>query len=135
MSISMQLFRKFVLFCFVGGISSLIDLAVLITLVELLSMPVLFAAGVGVLVASVNGYILNRVLTFKNRSQRIAGQYIAYLLVSIVGLLLTLLCMHMFIEYLQLHYIVAKLITIVLVTSWNFTINHLFVFKEVSIQK
>jgi len=130
----MQLFRKFVLFCFVGGISSLIDLAVLITLVEFFGVPVLPASGVGVLVASINGYILNRVLTFKNKSQKIAGQYIAYLLVSLVGLLLTLLCMHIFIEYVHLHYIIAKLITIVLVTSWNFTVNHLFVFKEVVIR-
>lgn len=122
--------RTFLVFCTVGLISSLIDIAVLYTLVEFIGMSVLPSAAVGVLVASINGYILNKLYTYNDPSKKVATQYVAYLFVSLVGLALTLLLLKLFIEWFGLHYLVAKVFTIVLVTSWNFTINSLFVFTK-----
>ena len=120
--------NTFVRFCTVGAVSSVIDIAVLTILVELFGVSVLIAAAFGLIAGSINGYILNKKLTFKDTATNIKTQYLQYFMVSFVGLLLTLLFMKFFIGVLLLHYLIAKLITIVLVTAWNFSINYFFVF-------
>lgn len=51
-----------------------------------------------------------------------------FLLVSVLGLGLTLMCMAIFVEFFQLPIIMAKLITSVIVLSWNFLANKYWTF-------
>jgi dolichol-phosphate mannosyltransferase len=124
------LFGKFAIFCMVGAVSTLIDISLLYALVEFASLPVLLSATISLTVASINGYILNKRLTFKDHSTRYARQYISYLFVSCIGLLLTLGILAIGIHIFNMHYLFAKIIAVVLVTSWNFSVNYLLVFTH-----
>jgi putative flippase GtrA len=120
--------NRFVLFCIVGAISSLIDIALLYVGVSVLHLHLFVAATLSFALASVNGYMLNRLMTFKT-ARASTAQYLQYLLVSIVGLGLTLLFMHVLTAYLLLHYLLAKIVTIVLVVFWNYFANAFWTFR------
>ncbi len=121
---------KFLIFCMVGVVSSAVDIALLYFFVEFAGLPLLVSASIALIAASINGYVLNKLFTFKDTSKKIKSQYLLYLAVSLGGLLLTLLLLSLFTKFFSLYYLHAKLITIVLVTAWNYTLNHYFVFKE-----
>ena len=114
----------------VGAVSTLIDISLLFALVEYLELPVLLSATISLSIASINGYILNKRLTFKDHSTKYAWQYISYLIVSCIGLLLTLGILAIGIHVFHLHYLLAKVIAVILVTSWNFSVNYLLVFTH-----
>lgn len=120
----------FIRFCFVGVVSSVIDIAILYSLVEFVHTPVLFAAACGLLLASLNGYTLNKLFTFKDQSEKIKRQYAAYLSVSLCGMFFSLVLLSIFIEFLSMYYLFAKAITIVIVVAWNYSANRLFVFRK-----
>ncbi len=126
----LKLFSKYVVFCLVGAVSSTIDVSILYVLVEFFAVPLYVAATLAIVCSSINGFILNKILTFKNNSRNIYQQYAFYFLVCLGGLGFTLFFLWLFTEHAGLHYLVAKLITIVIVTLWNFNINNFFVFKN-----
>jgi putative flippase GtrA len=121
---------KFLIFCMVGAVSAAIDIALLYFFVERMGLPLLLSASIALFAASINGYILNKLFTFKDSSKRVKTQYLLYLAVSIGGLLLTLALLILLTEFFSLYYLHAKIITIVMVTAWNYILNHYFVFKE-----
>lgn len=125
-----RLFGRFALFCMIGAVSTSIDVAVLFVLVEHAHISVLPAATCALIAGSINGFILNKRFTFKDTSERYTHQYLAYLFVSAVGLLLTLGILYVGVHMLDLHYLIAKAIAVVLVTSWNFSVNYLLVFTH-----
>ncbi len=127
---SRLLLSSFVAFCIVGAISSSIDVGILYVLVEFFQFPVYPAAAVSLIVASLNGYILNKCFTFKDTSRKIKQQYLFFLLVALVGLILTLVFLRLFIDYFGLYYIYAKMLTLVIVVFWNFSANRTFVFTD-----
>ncbi len=120
---------RFVRFCIVGGISSMIDVSLLFVLVEFLGIPLLPAATTSFAVSSINGYLMNRSLTFGSKTSASAGQYLQFLTISTVGLGLTLILLHGFTAYLHLHYLIAKILTIGIVVFWNYRANSRWTFK------
>lgn len=122
--------NKLFKFCIVGSISTVIDVTLLFVLIEFFHLGLLVGVTVALLIASINGYTLNRIFTFKNASVHVKTQYLQYLTVSLVGLLLTLLCMSFLITNIHMYYVVAKVVTVFLVLGWNFTVNYVFVFKS-----
>lgn len=122
--------KKFVIFCFVGLSSSIIDISILYALVEFVHAPMVAALMLAHVAGSINGFFLNRIITFKSKSKKIKTQYALFLGVTLIGLCLTLILMHFLISTFSMYYIYAKMITIVLVTGWNFTASTFFVFHK-----
>lgn len=87
------LVRQGFFFCLVGGVNTLVDLAVLNLLIWIQPagrsgwLYSLFKT-LGFLVAVTNSYFLNHRFTFKSDRQKSAQQMSHYLLVSLVGLLI-----------------------------------------------
>jgi putative flippase GtrA len=119
-----KFFPSFVRFCIVGGISAILDLLTLFILVEVLHAQVLFATACSFSVGTVNGFLLNKYYTFKERSNRHLTQSLLYIGMSLIALFLTLLLMKILVDLLLLHYLVARVLTIVIVIFWTFTANH-----------
>ena len=120
--------NRFTLFCLVGAVSSTIDIVLLYIGVSLLGLPVLLAASLSFAVSSINGYLLNQRFTFGEGAAS-TRKYAQYLTVSIVGLGLTILFMHVFMT-LGIHYLIAKVVTILLVLFWNYFANVLWTFRQ-----
>jgi len=121
-------FKPFVRYGIVGVIGTIIDVVSLYVLVEFFKLPLLVATTVSFLLAVSNNFILNKIWTFKNNSSNYRKLFIKFLLVSIVGLLITNLSMLGQVLVLGIWYIYAKLITSALVLAWNFLGNKYWTF-------
>lgn len=115
-------------YAIVGVIGTSIDLGSLYLFVELGHIPVILASVFSFLLAVVNNFILNKVWTFQNKSKNYRKLFIKFLIVSVVGLGLTIFCMHLFVNIVHIWYILAKALTSLVVLSWNFLGNKFWTF-------
>jgi len=128
--ISVSGFLIFVKYSVVGVVGTTVDVLSLFVLVDLLHVPVLAAAAVSFTLAVINNFVLNKVWTFRNSSRNTRKQFIKFFIVSMVGLGLTELFMAIFVLFLGIWYIAAKLATSVIVLTWNFLANKNWTFTE-----
>ena len=122
-------FKQFFKYCLVGVSGTLLDLGALYLFVEYANIPVIPAAVLSFLLAVVNNFIWNKTWTFRSKSKNYRKLFIKFLIVSTVGLLLTVSCMYLFVEQLELWYMLAKAITSGIVLTWNFLGNNLWTFS------
>lgn len=122
--------KRFILFCVVGAISTIIDLFFLYIGVNILGLNLFISATLSFGIASINGYLLNQRLTFKRSKDASLAQYIQFMIVSVVGLILTIILLYSFTKYLHIYYIIAKLITVLIVVFWNYFANVFWTFKD-----
>ena len=116
-------FLEIVRFCFVGGLSLLVDCAVLYSLTEFFSVHYLYSAGISFTVSVIFNYWLCVVYVFKGAKKQTARQATIFIGSSVVGLGLNQLCMWFFVEIVTLHYMIAKLGATVIVTIWNYVMK------------
>ena len=125
-----RLMRQFLKFAVVGGIGTCLDIGILFILHDLLGLNLYLSNAVSFSVAVVNNYLLNSFWTFGDQEKSHGRQIVQFLIVSIVGLLLSSLLLYVFHDVFGLHYLVAKLLSILVVLFWNFTANRLWTFRE-----
>ena len=80
--------EQFVKFCVVGGSGVFVDFGVTYACKEWLRLNKYLANSLGFLCASTSNYLLNRLWTFQDRNSDIAGQYLRFLGIAAVGLLI-----------------------------------------------
>ena len=107
-------------FCFVGGLSLLVDCAVLFGLTEFFGVHYLYSAGISFTVSVIFNYWLCVVYVFKGAKKQTPKQAAIFIGSSIVGLGLNQVCMWFFVEIVALHYMAAKLGATAIVTLWNY---------------
>ena len=117
---SRERFLEFVRFCFVGGLSLLVDYAVLYSLTEWAGMYYLHSSVVSFGVSVVFNYWLCVRYVFKGAKKQTPRQAVIFFSTGVVGLGLNQLCMWFFVDVTGLHYLIAKLGATVIVTAWNY---------------
>ena len=117
---SRERFLEFVRFCFVGGLSLLVDYAVLFSLTEWAGMYYLYSSAISFGVSVVFNYWLCVRYVFKGAKKQTPRQAIIFFSTGVVGLGLNQLCMWFFVDVAGLHYLIAKLGATVIVTAWNY---------------
>jgi dolichyl-phosphate beta-glucosyltransferase len=122
--------KKFIKYSIVGVSGTFIDVLVLFIFVDFFNMPILVSTVLAFTIAASNNFIFNKRWTFKNNDRDTIHQYIKFLLVSIVGLILTIFLMSLLTFVIGLWYIASKLITSGCVLLWNFIGNKNWTFKE-----
>ena len=121
-----QLFK----FGMVGLSGLLIDFSVTYFFKEHLHFNPYLANILGFCFAVVNNYLINRAWTFKSKEQAIIQQFGKFLLIAMIGLGLNTLCIYLLQQQLHLPFYLAKLIAIVIVFAWNYTINATLTFSK-----
>ena len=111
---------EFVRFCFVGGLSLIVDYAVLYSLTEWAGMYYLHSSAISFGVSVVFNYWLCVKYVFKGAKKQTTRQAIIFFSTGVVGLGLNQLCMWFFVDVAGLHYLIAKLGATVIVTAWNY---------------
>lgn len=124
-----QNIKPFVKYCIVGVAGTSIDVVVLFLLVRFATLPLLIATTISFLAAVVNNFYFNKQWTFRNTSRNYRKLFIKFFIVSVVGLLITLLSMRTLVFGLGVWYIASKLMTSVLVMLWNFLANNIWTFR------
>lgn len=122
-------FRPFFKYCLVGVAGTFIDLASLYVFVEYFLIPVIPATALSFLLAVTNNFIFNKIWTFKNKSRNYRKLYIKFLIVSTIGLGLTLTSMHVMVNIIGIWYMFAKAMTSLIVLTWNFLANKMWTFR------
>ena len=111
---------EFVRFCFVGGVSLLLDYAILFALTDWAGVYYLYSSAISFSVTVVFNYWLCVKYVFKGAKKQTTRQAIIFFSTGLVGLGLNQLCMWFFVDVARLHYLIAKLGATVIVTLWNY---------------
>lgn len=115
-------------FAGVGVISTTGDIFVLRILYPLLVSNIYIATAVGFLTGLTIGFFLNGRYVFK--TERTVVRYLKYGLISVGGLLLTELIIHLLYKDLAVTGpMLAKLVAVGIVFFWNYAWSHLWAFK------
>ena len=113
-------FLEIIRFCFVGGLSLIVDCAVLYALTEFFDVHYLYSAGISFTVSVIFNYWLCVTYVFKGAKKQTPKQAAIFIGSSVVGLGLNQVCMWFFVEIIFLHYMAAKLGATAIVTLWNY---------------
>lgn len=122
-------FKPFLKYCMVGVAGTFIDLVSLFIFVEYFLLPVIPATVLSFLLAVTNNFIFNKIWTFKNKSKNYRKLYVKFLIVSVVGLGLTVASMYIMVNVIGIWYMFAKAFTSLIVLTWNFLANKLWTFR------
>ena len=116
-------FLEIIRFCFVGGLSLIVDCAVLYGLTEFFGVHYLYSAGISFTVSVIFNYWLCVAYVFKGAKKQTTKQATIFIGSSVVGLGLNQICMWFFVEIVGVHYMAAKLGATVIVTIWNYVMK------------
>ena len=123
-----DIFIKFLKFGLVGASGLAVDFGLTFLFKERVKVNKYLANSIGFLSAASSNFALNRMWTFASTDPDITNQYLKFIGVSLVGLLLTYIILKLIHERSNWNFYLAKLIAIGVVMSWNFAINLIFTF-------
>ena len=111
---------EIVRFCFVGGVSFLMDYTLLFVLTEFAGIYYLYSSAISFSVTAAFNYWLCVIYVFKGAKRQTTRQAIIFFGSGVIGLGLNQLCMWLFVAVAGLHYMLAKIFATAIVTIWNY---------------
>ena len=118
--LSIQIIRYF----FIGGVAFIIDFSILFFMTSLLNVNYLISAGIAFILGLIVNFALSISWIFNKGSfswGSLAGKYfLVFIFTGLIGLGLNQFFIYAFTEFLNMNYLVSKLITVPLVLLWNF---------------
>lgn len=125
----MPIVFKVLKFSLVGFVGMLIDFGATYLLKEKLGIDRYLSNAIGFALAATNNFYWNKVWTFQNDSAELMEQYLSFIAISIIGLLINTFFLVMFERRLKITFYYSKFLAIVAVTIWNFTMNYFVTFS------
>ena len=113
-------FLEVLRFCLVGGVSFLLDYALLFALTDWAGIYYLYSSAISFSVSVVFNYWLCVIYVFKDVGKQTKRQAMIFLVTSAMGLVLNQICMWFFVAIAGLHYMLAKIFATAIVTVWNY---------------
>jgi putative flippase GtrA len=114
----------------VGGSAALVEWSCFALLIGITQLHYLIAATVSFLISTAVNYVLSARFVFVRGRHPAHRELFLLYLVSAIGLLLNLLLMSFFVEYLLIHAMPAKIASTGVVFFWNFGARKLWVFEK-----
>ena len=119
---------QFIKFCVVGASGMAVDFGITFLGKEKLRLNKYVANSLGFISAASTNYVLNRLWTFHSRDPQVAQQYMQFIGISAIGLLINNLIIYLLNDRARVGFYLSKLIAIGVVTLWNFFMNYFFTF-------
>lgn len=107
-------------FCFVGGVSFLMDYSILFALTEFAGVYYLYSSAISFSITVVFNYWLCVVYVFKDAKKQSTRRAVIFFSTGVVGLGLNQLCMWFFVDVAGVYYMIAKIFATAIVTIWNY---------------
>ncbi len=117
-------------FAIAGGTGFVIDYGCTYVFTSLLGLHYLLSTALAFTLSVVVNYLMCAYWVFKSADTKNAGVKAGFLLTSLVGLGLNELFMYLFVDALHMHYMIAKLIAVVLVMVWNYISKRRILVKQ-----
>ncbi len=124
------LVKQFLKFGLLGALNTFIDYALFSVFTSFLGIHYLLANIFSFSIAVTNSFVLNRRWTFQSRHPGWQGEAVKYLTVYVIGLGLSELILYVFVDRFQLHQLVAKALTIMIVIGWNYGGTRFWTFRR-----
>ena len=128
-----SIWRQFIIFCLVGILNTAIDFSVYLFLTRnfnFFSNFFIIANIISFSCAVISSYYLNSRWIFKFNTDNNTKRFSMFLVVSLFGLLINSFILYLFVNYVELTDITAKIIATIIVLFWNFFINKYWTFKK-----
>lgn len=126
-----KLIAQFMKFGIVGVIAFLIDYGLMVALTEFFGVPYLISNTISFTVSVVFNYVASMRYVFERRDDMSrCREFIIFVVLSIIGLILNDLFMWLFVSVWFIDYRIAKIIVTVLVAIWNFVTRKIFLEKH-----
>ncbi|HZK03849.1 MAG TPA: GtrA family protein [Bacteroidaceae bacterium] len=126
--INFNLIIKLLKFSLVGFSGMIVDFSATWVLKEKIRINKFIANSIGFILAATSNFIWNRIWTFSGTEGEVGRQYLSFILISVIGLILNNTFLYLFNVKLKQNFYLSKLIAIGFVTLWNFFMNYLFTF-------
>lgn len=118
-----QIFR----FGIVGGLAFAIDYLILILCRELFYLPILLSSAIAFSISVIFNYILSIAWVFDvNKEKDKKRNFIIFILLSIVGLIITEIIMYIGTNIVHIHYLIVKIVATIIVMIFNFITRKIF---------
>jgi putative flippase GtrA len=121
---------QFIRFTFTGAFTAGLDFLLLILLVEGFSVHYLLAGAVSFVVAVTLNYLISLVWVFEGGRYSRPAEFLGFFATSGVGLGLNQLILWVSVGSLLLDYRISKIVSIVIVTVWNYATKKYLVFRD-----
>lgn len=118
---------QFMKFGVVGVIAFVIDYGLLALLTEVFGVNYLISATISFTVSVIFNYVasMRYVFTHKEDMSR-RREFIIFVVLSVIGLLINNGCMWAGVELLGIHYLIVKIVATAIVMIWNFVTRKIF---------
>ena len=131
---------KYLKFALIGGIGTIINLAIFWALLEMGNVEYHVAAAIAFVVADTNNFIWNRWWTFRSK-EKPATRYVQFLVISLIGLGLNQAFLTVLVDHVMpgigvlrdrasFYKVVSQAIAIFIVSLYNFAANSLWTFRS-----
>lgn len=125
--------EQLIKYCFTGGIAFVVDFSILYLLTDIIGLHYLIGATCGFCAGLVITYLGSIFWIFsEHRIENSKSEFAIFASIGVVGLMLTNLFMWILSdpEILGVNHLIAKIITTVIVTLWNFLAKKYILFTK-----
>lgn len=110
--------KKTTNFLLVGLVTFIVDYGILVILESKLGMYYLIANTISFTLAVITNYYLS--ISFVFGKENTKDNFITFIIISIIGLIISEILMGIGVEYLNIHYTIVKMFSTVIVMIYNF---------------
>ena len=121
--------KQILRFGIVGGIAFLIDYALLYILTEYIGIHYLISSIISFTISVIFNYILSIKWVFDVKRKQGTKEFIIFIVLSVIGLLINSLIMYIMVDILKIYYMLSKLVSTLIVMIYNFITRKKFIEK------
>lgn len=115
-------------FAVVGVSGTIIDFTITYLSKEVFRMHKYVANGLGFMIAATSNYVLNRYWTFNSNNPRIFEEYMHFLIIATIGLIINTAVLYFLHHNRKMNFYLSKLLATGAVLIWNFLANYFYTF-------
>ena len=113
----------------IGGIATVVDMGILFLLTSVAGVYYLISSAISYLFGMITNYSLNKTYNFKNKIKKVMMQFGVFASVALVGLVINQIVLYVLVDFFNMHYLLAKIISVAIVMFYSFIGHDRITFK------
>jgi len=118
----------FLKFFIAGGFCGLLDLLLLYFFTDIFGLWYLHSGILSFIIVSVISFLLNKKITFRDKNENYKSQYLRYVFIILIGMIINNSFLYVFTDILGIWYVISRVFSSLIALIWNYTASKKFVF-------